>query len=39
MFRTFTISQGAPIAQLVERQTLDRKVAGSNHTRGAVLCH
>ena len=24
--------------QLVECQTLDRKVAGSNLTRGAVLC-
>ena len=30
--------QGAPIAQLGERQTLDRKVAGSILTRGAVLC-
>ena len=29
---------GAPIAQLVEHRTLDRKVVGSNLTRGAVLC-
>ena len=27
-----------PFAQLVECRTLDRKVAGSNFTRGAVLC-
>ena len=30
--------QEAPIAQLGERQTLDRKVAGSILTFGAVLC-
>ena len=29
---------GAPIAQLGKRRTLHRKVAGSIHTRGAVLC-
>ena len=29
---------GASLAQLVELRTLDRKVAGSNLTRGAVLC-
>ena len=29
---------GAPIAQLGGRRTLDRKVAGSILTRGAVLC-
>ena len=29
---------GAPIAHLGERQTLDRKVAGSIHTGGGVLC-
>ena len=29
---------GAPLAQLVECQTLDRKVAGLNLTRGTVLC-
>ena len=29
---------GTPLAQLVECQTLDRKVTGSNLTRGAVLC-
>ena len=29
---------GAPLAQLVECRTLDRKVPGSNLTRGAVLC-
>ena len=29
---------GAPLAQLVECRTLDRKVAGSNLARGAVLC-
>ena len=29
---------GAPLAQLVECRTLDRKVVGSNLTRGAVLC-
>ena len=28
----------APLAQLVECRTLNRKVAGSNLTRGAVLC-
>ena len=28
---------GAPLAQLVECQTLDHKVAGSNLTRGTVL--
>ena len=28
----------APIAQLGERRTLDRKVAGSILNRGAVLC-
>ena len=28
----------APIAQLGERRTLDRKVAGSILTRGAMLC-
>ena len=33
-FRTW----GAPIAQLVERRTLNRKVAKSNLTRVAVLC-
>ena len=27
--------RGAPLAQLVECQTLDRKVVGSNLTRGA----
>ena len=32
------ITRGAPLALLVECRTLDRKVAGSNHTRGAVLC-
>ena len=31
-------TKGAPIAQLGERRTLDRKVAGSILTRGAVLC-
>ena len=30
---------GAPLAQLVECQTLDHKVAGLNLTRGTVLCH
>ena len=30
--------EGAPISQLGERRTLDRKVAGSIITRGAVLC-
>ena len=30
--------KGAPLAQLVECQTLDRKVAGSNLTRGTMLC-
>ena len=29
---------GAPIAQLGERRTLDRNVAGSILTWGAVLC-
>ena len=32
------IHVGEPIAQLGERRTLDRKVAGSILTRGAVLC-
>ena len=31
-------SWGELLAQLVEYQTLDRKVADSNLTRGAVLC-
>ena len=30
--------EGAPVAQLGERWTLDRKVAGSILDRGAVLC-
>ena len=34
-FRSFA---GALLAQLVECQTLDCKVVGSNHTIGAVLC-
>ena len=29
---------GAPIAQLGERRTLGRKIAGSILTRGEVLC-
>ena len=29
---------GAPLAQVVESRTFDRKVPGSNLTRGAVLC-
>ena len=36
--RGATGDEGAPIAQLGERRTLDRKVAGSIITRGAVLC-
>ena len=32
------ILKGAPIAQLGERRTLDRKVADSILTRGALLC-
>ena len=28
---------GTPLAQMVECRTLDRKVAGSNLTRGAVF--
>ena len=31
-------SWGELLAELVEYQTLDRKVADSNLTRGAVLC-
>ena len=31
-------TKGAPIAQLGERQALDRKVTGSILTRRAVLC-
>ena len=31
-------STGAPLAQFIECQTLDRKVTSSNLTRGAVLC-
>ena len=34
----FIFLWGAPLAQLVECQTLDREVAGSNLTRGVVLC-
>ena len=30
--------RGALLAQLVERQTIDRKVADSNLTTGAALC-
>ena len=30
--------EGAPLAQLVECRSLDRKVTGSNLTRGEVLC-
>ena len=33
------LEKGSPLAQLVECRTLDRKVAGSNLTRGAVLCN
>ena len=32
------LTMGAPLAQLVECRTLDRKVVGLNLTRGAVLC-
>ena len=32
------LQAGAPIAQLGERRTLDRKVTGSILNRGAVLC-
>ena len=32
------LKKGTPMAQLGERQTLDRKVAGSILTRGVVLC-
>ena len=31
-------NRGALVAKLIECQTLDRKVAGSNLTRGTVLC-
>ena len=31
-------NSGAPLPQLVECQTLDRKVVGSNLTRSVVLC-
>ena len=30
--------EGTPLAQLVKCRTFDRKVAGSNLTRSAVLC-
>ena len=41
IFQPFFLGGGgvrAPSAQLVECLTLDSKVAGSNFTRGAVLC-
>ena len=44
LFIMFTLSllhlreSGAPLALLVECRSLDRKVAGSNLARGAVLC-
>ena len=31
-------NRGAPLAQLVECRTRDRKVMGLNLARGAVLC-
>ena len=34
----YIITMGAPSAQMIEYRTLDRKVSGSNPTRGAVLC-
>ena len=32
------LTSDAPLVQLVKCLTLDRKVAGANLTRGAVLC-
>ena len=32
------LDKGAPLAHLVECHTLDRKVVGTNLTRGVVLC-
>ena len=37
-FPIFGLLLGASLAQLLVNRTLDRKVAGSNLTRGAVLC-
>ena len=38
LFESHFMAQGAPLAQLVEYQTLDHKVACSKLARGAVLC-
>ena len=35
--KIYTHRLGAPLTQLIECQTLDRKVVGSNFTRGTVL--
>ena len=37
-YETLKVLRGALLTLLVECQTLDRKVVGSNLTRGAVFC-